>query len=97
MKYQNAKDFIPKFTSLIGKPTKDSFIKKICVSFIEKSLAEDEFRHFLLGMGKEGFNPKYEGDYTLWAWLDNDSILPVKCIVNADNVQDLFEDAKFLD
>ena len=97
MKYQNAKLSIPKFESLIEKPTKDSFIKEIFITFIEKSLAEEEFKHFLLGMGKESFNPKYEGDYTLWAWLDNDSILPVKYIVNVDNVQHLFEDAKLLD
>ena len=95
MKYASAKDSIPKFESLIGKPTKDSVIKKICISYIEKSLAQDHFERFLLGMG-EAFNHKYEGDYTLWAWLDNNTIFPVKSIVIKDDVEDLFEDAKLL-
>jgi hypothetical protein len=46
---------------------------------------------------QEIFNPKYEGDYTLWAWLDNNTILPVKSIVVKDEVEDLFEEAKLLD
>lgn len=95
MKYQDAENLKPKFASLIGKPTKDSVVKNLIISFKERLLAEEHFKDILMGMGLQQ-EPAYINDYTLWARLEDDTFESVRVIIINDKVEGLYDLLKLL-
>ena len=96
MKYIEAKDALPKFERLKGKPTNDSIILDVYISYIEPALAQQHLENWKLKIADKRLS-KYENDYTLWALLDNGTILPVKQIIFQERIEDLLESARLLD
>lgn len=97
MKYADAVELRPKYLkALFGKLTKDSVIKDVYVSYMEPSVAESHFRSFKMGI-TEGFVQAYEGEYTLWVWLQDDTILKVKDVIFSDKIETLYQDVNELD